>query len=248
MADIPAGFDCTPWECAAVGALTLATISVAEVERLLPSVGWQSPRTAVPSSYAEHLTTRPRVNALYDAKPWSVLVNALPVPITFDHEDPRFSGLVSVYESFIERWAQALWERHHALVISADASDHDPAFPSWFRAHKLGLKNRVSHIKKLWRVMLKVLVDLMRNGDCDLDVLLDPYFYLLSPTRSDWYPQDLGPRSDGSPSTLENALAFADRVDPWRNHFIEALGDHPSAAPAIRSRIAGKFVPRVSLV
>ncbi|OWZ16876.1 hypothetical protein PHMEG_0009273 [Phytophthora megakarya] len=69
----------------------------------------------------------------------------------------------------------------------------------------------------------------MREGWCDLDLLLDPYF-LHFPKRTDevvWYPgiearsaNIAGPQLNRrEPADLIEALAECDAADPWRTHY-----------------------------
>ncbi|OWY91543.1 hypothetical protein PHMEG_00039834 [Phytophthora megakarya] len=94
----------------------------------------------------------------------------------------------------------------------------------------------------------------MREGWCDLDLLLDPYF-LHFPKRTDevaWYLGIEAPSANltdpqlhrREPADLIEALSECDAADSWRTHYRL----HDAGHPALRiARLAGKLFNMAAL-
>ena len=85
----------------------------------------------------------------------------------------------------------------------------------------------------------------MIDGDCDLNILLDPFFLHHPRIHEErvWYP-GLGHNADpADPADLVAALEMADQNDSWRNQFRNAYWDHPGSQVP---RLQDKFKPASS--
>ncbi|KAE9009266.1 hypothetical protein PR003_g33173 [Phytophthora rubi] len=120
----------------------------------------------------------------------------------------------------------------------------------WLSVYKKERNNRRSHAGAHWKAFLEIFIAAMREGWCDLDLLLDPFF-LHFPKRSEtvtWYPglasrqanlQDPNLHRD-EPTDLLEALDEANSEDPWRNHFRGAPTQHPAhSIPRLESKFFG---------
>ncbi|KAL3659433.1 hypothetical protein V7S43_015704 [Phytophthora oleae] len=79
----------------------------------------------------------------------------------------------------------------------------------------------------------------LKDGECDLDLLLDPYF-LHFPVRGEQVQWYLGLGERQRPADLIAALRIVDAADPWRNQYRSDVADHPGSRLA---RLDRKFYP-----
>ncbi|KAE9260180.1 hypothetical protein PR003_g34476 [Phytophthora rubi] len=118
----------------------------------------------------------------------------------------------------------------------------------WLATYKKGRNNRRSHAGAHWKAFLEIFILAMREGWCDLDLLLDPFF-LHFPKRSEtatWYPGLASRQANlrdpnlhrAEPTDLLEALDEANSEDPWRNHFRDTPDQHPARSI---SRLKDKF-------
>ncbi|OWZ10131.1 hypothetical protein PHMEG_00017067 [Phytophthora megakarya] len=160
---------------------------------------------------------------------WNVLTGAnIPEPMPF--------------EITVDGRLEFLIERYSAVEFQDLIADPYLAF---FVVER---KNHRSHAGARWKQILQLFLIAMREGWCDLDLLLDPYF-LHFPQRTDevvWYP-GIESRSANladrqlhrcEPEDLIEALAEDDAADPWRTHYRLHHTGHPARRIA---RLAGKF-------
>ncbi|KAE8879106.1 hypothetical protein PF007_g21704 [Phytophthora fragariae] len=110
----------------------------------------------------------------------------------------------------------------------------------WLAIYKKERNNRRSHAGAHWKAFLEIFILAMREGWCDLDLLLDPFF-LHFPKRSEtviWFPGLASRQANlrdpnlhrAEPTDLLEALDEANSEDPWRNHFRDTPERHPACS------------------
>ncbi|KAE9340800.1 hypothetical protein PR003_g10312 [Phytophthora rubi] len=139
---------------------------------------------------------------------------------------------------------QSYWESTHSFSITHAMVKKHP----WLAVYCKERNNRRSHAGNRWKAFLELLILAMREGWCDLDLLLDPFF-LHFPKRSEtvtWFP-GLAARQANladpnlhrrEPVDLLAALDEDNSVDPWRNHYRDLPQQHPANS---LSRLTDKF-------
>ena len=190
-------------------------------------------RTPKKTTWLPKLITWDRIDALYAQEPWEAL-RQHPTPISFEITG-WFQSLVELYQDFEDHHRQALWESTHVLPITSDQRKTDPDLANFCKERK----QRRSRSGHRWKNVLRFILQGMISGQCDLDILLDPYF-LHFPRATDkkmWYP-GLGSKSRSIPD-LATALSMLDFAEPWRNQFRSAIVNHPGSSIP---RLIGKFV------
>uniref|UniRef100_H3GZT1 Uncharacterized protein n=1 Tax=Phytophthora ramorum TaxID=164328 RepID=H3GZT1_PHYRM len=244
--------DVEPWIVRILNQSTIMDITIAVLFPTLPiRPGWMFPtdETAMPplreDQYCEELITEQNVRDLLATRPWEVLENAGQA-ITFDPAAAgRLGQFAREYLVHETRDLQTYWESTHSFPISKAKCSANP----WLARYRKSRSNRRGHAGTRWKHVLWLLILAMRDGWCDLDVLLDIYF-LHFPTRSEkvtWYPGVVSRLaklanplvSQDEPTTLLEALDECNEADPWRNHFRDSPQDHPAYR---LTRIAGKFL------
>ncbi|OWZ00628.1 hypothetical protein PHMEG_00028138 [Phytophthora megakarya] len=212
------------------------------------------PRAAVPRSgqYCSHLITGQNVCDLMGALHWNVLTGAnIPEPMSFEITvDGRLGFLIKRYSAVEFQDLIAYWESTHRFPVPSSLIRSDPYLVTFV----VERKDRRSHAGARWKQILTLFLIAMREGWCDLDLLLDPYF-LHFPKRTDevaWYP-GIEARSANiadpqlnrrEPADLIEALAECDAADPWRTHYRLHHAGHPARRIA---RLAGKFFNMATL-
>ena len=125
----------------------------------------------------------------------------------------------------------------YVLPITSDQRKTDPDLAKFCEERK----QRRSRSGHRWKNVLRFILQGMISGQCDLDILLDPYF-LHFPRTTDkkmWYP-GLGSKSRSIPN-LATALSMLDFAEPWRNQYRPAIVNHPGSSIP---RLIGKFVAK----
>ncbi|GMF34493.1 unnamed protein product [Phytophthora fragariaefolia] len=136
------------------------------------------------------------------------------------------------------------WESTHSFPIMDPAVRREP----WLGVYRKERNNRRSHAGRRWKAVLELLIVATREGWCDLDILLDPFF-LHFPKRAEmltWYPGVDSHQANLSdpnlhrpePTDLLEALDECNAEDPWRNHYRDTPQDHPARQI---TRIPAKF-------
>ncbi|OWY93582.1 hypothetical protein PHMEG_00036969, partial [Phytophthora megakarya] len=243
--------DVDPWVIQRINTLTIMTMTLEVLSRALPPE-WifpsLLPRTAVPRTgqYCSHLITGQNVRDLMAALPWNVLTGAnIPEPMSFEITvDGRLGFLIERYSAVELQDLIAYWESTHRFPVPSSLIRSD----LYLATFVVERTNRRSHAGDRWKQILNLILIAMREGWCDLDLLLDPYF-LHFPKRTDevaWYP-GIEVRSANiadpqlnrrEPTDLIEALAECDAADPWRTHYRLHHASHPARRIA---RLAGKF-------
>ncbi|RLN71695.1 hypothetical protein BBJ28_00026582, partial [Nothophytophthora sp. Chile5] len=228
----------TPWISSEINDLSVSGLTVDILsKRRLHRPGFHfgvRHKTPPASEYKASLITGSMVADLLAAEPWEVLNVNVP-SLTFD---PSLSmgDLAEAYSRFEDSYRQAYWESTHYLQITGAMRQADPALDAYCGERK----QRRSHAGGRWKKILAMILRLMGERHCDLDLLLDPFF-LQFPALGEsgfWYP---GIEDGADPATLLDALAISDAADPWRNHHRDAMADHPSMDIL---RLEDKFVPK----
>ncbi|OWZ09512.1 LOW QUALITY PROTEIN: hypothetical protein PHMEG_00017780 [Phytophthora megakarya] len=185
------------------------------------------PRAAVPRS-GHHLITGQNVRDLMAALPWNVLTGTnIPEPMSFEITvDGRLGFL-------IERYSASM----HRFPVSSALIRSDP----YLAAFVVERKNRRSHAGARWKQILRLFLIAMREGWCDLDLLLDPYFLHYEARSANIADPQLNRRGHTNPI---EALAECDAADPWRTHYRLHHAGHPARRIA---RLAGKFFNMAAL-
>ncbi|GMF48429.1 unnamed protein product [Phytophthora fragariaefolia] len=232
--------DIIPWDVYAVSNLRVSEIDVQTLSALLTSVSeWLFPAIdpashPLPDSY-EGLITVATVGALMNTSPWSKLSNG-EAPLTFI---PAVSGrrlppnFVQDYLELEERHLQSYWESTHFLPISEAMCSADPALSAY---HEQRRQRRSRAGAALRRVLTKDGFPALRHRQCDLDILLDPFFLHFPKSRvtKHWFPT-----LDGGASSLAEAADIIDLEEPWRLQFRRNPQDHPAMHIA---RLRDKFL------
>ncbi|OWY97297.1 hypothetical protein PHMEG_00032213 [Phytophthora megakarya] len=178
-----------------------------------------------------HLITAQNTRDLMAALPWNALTGAnIPGPMSFE-----ITSLgIPDREVFGVSPALIRSDLYLALVVER--------------------KNGRSHAGARWKQIRRLFLIAMREGWCDPDLLLDPYF-LHFPKRTDevaWYP-GIEARSANladpqlhrrEPADLIEALAECDAADPWRTRYRLHHASHPARRIAC---LAGKFFNMAAL-
>ncbi|GMF21905.1 unnamed protein product [Phytophthora lilii] len=184
--------------------------------------------------YCEDLITEDNIRDLLDTRPWEELENPK-VAISFETDvGGRLGVFVSAYLEVEKKYLQAYWESTHNFPISAAKRQASP----WLADLHKKRNNRRGHAGNAWKQVLCILIQAMRDGWCDLDILLD-LFFLHSPRRSDkviWYPGVVSRMANladpnlhcPEPTTLLEALDECNEADPWRNHYRDDPNSHPA--------------------
>ncbi|OWZ10522.1 hypothetical protein PHMEG_00016621 [Phytophthora megakarya] len=99
----------------------------------------------------------------------------------------------------------------------------------WEATHRFPVPNGRSHAGVRWKVVLFLFIMAMREGWCDMDLLLDPFFMHFPQRANDvlWYLSIEARRANlvdpmlnrREQITLIEALEECDEADPWRTHF-----------------------------
>ncbi|RLN72926.1 hypothetical protein BBJ28_00026890, partial [Nothophytophthora sp. Chile5] len=227
-----------PWISSEISGLSVIglTVDILAKRRLhRPGFHFGVRRKPPPASeYKASLITGAMVEDLLATEPWEVL-NANVPSLTFD---PNLSmrDLAEAYKRFEDSYRQTYWESTHYLPITGAMRQADPTLDAYCGERK----QRRSHAGSRWKKILAMILRLMKEHHCDLDLLLDPFF-LQFPTLGEsgfWYP---GLEAGADPGNLIAALAISDAADPWRNHHRDAPADHPSMDIL---RLEDKFVPK----
>ncbi|GMF19283.1 unnamed protein product [Phytophthora fragariaefolia] len=232
--------DIVPWDVYAVSSLRVSEIDVQTSSALLTSVSeWLFPAIdpashPLPDSY-EDLITGATVSARMDTSPWSKLSNG-EAPLTFI---PAVSGrrlppnFVQDYLKSEERHLQSYWKSTHFLPISEAMCSADPALSSYYEQRR----QRRSRAGAAWRRFLtKDVIPALRHRQCDLDILLDPFFLHFPKSRvtKHWFPT-----LDSGDSSLAEAADILDLEELWRLQFRQNPQDHPAMRIA---RLRDKFL------
>ncbi|EGZ07005.1 hypothetical protein PHYSODRAFT_341164 [Phytophthora sojae] len=108
----------------------------------------------------------------------------------------------------------------------------------WLLVFQKERSNCRSYAGQAWKQFLELLITVLREGWCDLEILLDPHFLHL-PKRVEsvtWYPGMASHQANladpnlnrREPADLLEALVECNRQDPWRNHYRDTPQYHPS--------------------
>eukprot|EP00644_Phytophthora_capsici_P001910 jgi/Phyca11/15643/fgenesh1_pg.PHYCAscaffold_14_\ len=179
------------------------------------------------------LITEANIRALYAANPppWDAL-RRIVVPRSFEMSG-WFADFCQRYEDFEEASRQVFWETTHKLPITPAMCAAEP----FLEQYRNDCRVRRMRAGPRWKRLLKHLMAGLKSSECDLDLLLDPYF-LHFPARGEqvcWYP---GQGERQCPADLLAALEIVDRADPWRNQHRANIADHPGSRLA---RLDRKF-------
>ncbi|GMG17644.1 unnamed protein product [Phytophthora fragariaefolia] len=207
----------------AVGDLAGATLEVDEIDdsplfpTFVPRRLWIPGVSIDPAShplpdYYEDLITGATVDALMDTSPWSKLSNG-ETPLTFI---PVVSGrrlppnFVQDYLELEERHLQSYWESTHFLPISEAMCSTNPALSTYHEQRR----QRRSRAGAAWRrILTNNVIPALRHRQCDLDILLDPFFLHFPKSRVTkyWFST-----LDGGASSLAEGADILDLEKPWR--------------------------------
>ncbi|GMF57105.1 unnamed protein product [Phytophthora fragariaefolia] len=159
-----------------------------------------------------------------DTSPWSSLSNG-EAPLTFI---PAVSGrrlphnFAQDYLELEEKHLHSYWESTHFLPISEAMCSADQALPDYYELRC----QRRSRAGAAWRRCLtRDVTPALRHHQCNLDILLDPFFLHFPKSRvtKHWFP-----KLDGGARSLAEALAILDLEVPWRLQFRQNPQDHPA--------------------
>ncbi|KAE8968208.1 hypothetical protein PR002_g27831 [Phytophthora rubi] len=243
-----------PWLADQISDKAMVTMLINGLFPILPTrPGWLFPRIAptdrrqyTPQDYCVDLITEDNVRALLDSRPWEVLERAANAdPISFEDDvGGRLGVAIQRYPTHEPDCLQSYWESTHSFVITPTMMKQHP----WLAIYKKERNNRRSHAGAHWKAFLEIFILAMREGWCDLDLLLGPFF-LHFPKRSEtvmWYPGLASRQANlrdpnlhrAEPTDLLEALDEANSEDPWRNHFRDTPDWHPACSI---SRLKDKF-------
>ncbi|KAE8877325.1 hypothetical protein PF003_g38610 [Phytophthora fragariae] len=243
-----------PWLADQISDKAMVTMLINVLFPALPTrPGWLFPRIApaarrqyTPRDYCVDLITEDNVRALLDTRPWEVLERASGADAVSFEEGVggRLGVAIQRYQTHEPDCLQSYWEATHSFVITPAMITNHP----WLGVYKKERNNRRSHAGAHWKAFLEIFILAMREGWCDLDLLLDPFF-LHFPKRSEtvtWYPGLASRQANlqdpnlhrAEPTDLLEALDEANSADPWRNHFRDTPDQHPARSIA---RLESKF-------
>ncbi|KAE9166748.1 hypothetical protein PF005_g29074 [Phytophthora fragariae] len=179
-----------PWLADQISDKAMVTMLINVLFPILPTrPGWLFPRIALtdrrqytPQDYCVDLITEDNVRALLDSRPWEVLeraANADPISLE-DDVGGRLGVAIQRYQTHEPDCLQSYWESTHSFVITPTMMKQHP----WLAIYKKERNNRRSHAGAHWKAFLEIFILAMREGWCDLDLLLDPFF-LHFPKRSE---------------------------------------------------------------
>ncbi|OWZ00396.1 hypothetical protein PHMEG_00028416 [Phytophthora megakarya] len=163
--------------------------------------------------------------------------------------DGRLGFLIERYSAVELQDLIVYWESTHRFAVSPALIRSDP----YLALFVVNRTNRRSHAGA-WTKILQLFLIAMREGWCDLDLMLDQYI-IHFPKRTDevaWYPGIEARRANladpqlrrREPADLIEALAECDPADPWRTHYPL----HHAGHPALRiTRLAGKYFNMAAL-
>ncbi|OWZ03962.1 hypothetical protein PHMEG_00024222 [Phytophthora megakarya] len=187
--------DADPWVIQRINTLTIMTMTLEVLSCALPfRPEWifssHLPRSAFPRTgqYCSHLITGLNVRDLMAALPWNVLTGAnIPEPMSIEITvNGRLGFHIERYSAVEFHNLIAYWESTHRFPVPSSLIRSDPYLVTFV----VKRKNRRSHAGAWWKQILNLFLIAMREGWCDLDLLLDPNF-LHFPKRTDevaWYP------------------------------------------------------------
>ncbi|KAE9355068.1 hypothetical protein PF008_g4247 [Phytophthora fragariae] len=245
--------DVDPWLASQISDLAIVTMLINHLFPVLPTKpGWLFPRVDsgkrqqyTASDYCADLITEANVRALLEAAPWKVL-EGTGTAIPFETDvGGRLGAAIQRYSSHEAESLQSYWESStHSFSITHAMVKKHPRLAVYRKERN----NRRSHAGNRWKAFIELLILAMREGWCDLDLLLDPFF-LHFPKRSEtvtWFP-GLTTRQANlanpnlhrrEPADLLAALDEDNSVDPWRNHYRDLPQQHPANS---LSRLTDKF-------
>ncbi|OWY93057.1 hypothetical protein PHMEG_00037685 [Phytophthora megakarya] len=196
------------------------------------------PRTG---QYCSHLITGLNVRDLMAALPWNVLTGAnIPEPMSIEITvNGRLGFHIERYSAVEFHNLIAYWESTHRFPVPSSLIRSDPYLVTFV----VKRKNRRSHAGAWWKQILNLFLIAMREGWCDLDQLLDPYF-LHFPKRKDEVASYPGIEARSAniadpqlnrrePADLIEALAECDAADLITDSTMRAIplvGSHVSLA------------------
>ncbi|EGZ18318.1 hypothetical protein PHYSODRAFT_332140 [Phytophthora sojae] len=195
--------DCQPWQVDHLNDAAMVTMLIDVLFPILPTApGWlfpyfgpaegRKPKIQL-NDYCWELITEENVRAQLDTHPWEIL------------ENPGDAISFEVKST------------HHFPIPDAMAKKYP-----WLIVFQKERRNRRSLAGRALKQFLELLITVMREGWCDLDILLNPHFL--------HFPKQ--------PTHLLEALDECNNEDPWRNHYRDTPQYHPARNIA---RLSAKF-------
>ncbi|KAF4139034.1 hypothetical protein GN958_ATG11775 [Phytophthora infestans] len=247
--------DIEPWSAKKLNRVAVISMKITVLFPELPfRAEWIFPRTAdaIPrAGYVDSHITRPLVEELTSAAPWDTLVTTPVDPVSFRGDvRGRLGVFVRAFRDFAFKHRVAIWEGTHRFPISRNQLQGS----TWLSNFNKQRGNRRSHAGRAWKRVLVILVLAIKDGWCDVGVLLDPSFLHL-PQRGDkvaWFPGSVSRQANledpnlnrPEPTNLLEALQEIDEAEPWR---IQFRGD-PSQHPGHQiQRLSGPFSVQLDL-
>ncbi|GMF47162.1 unnamed protein product [Phytophthora fragariaefolia] len=146
---------------------------------LATSPGWIFPHLDpenrpqyISTNYCSDLVTEVNVRALLDTRPWDTLEGTDNMIAIEADVGGRPGLLIQAYRDFETSALMSYCESTHSVPIPDSAVRRDP----WLGVYHKERNNRRSHAGRRWKAILELLIIAMREGWCDLDILLDPFF------------------------------------------------------------------------
>ncbi|RMX65845.1 hypothetical protein DD238_002758 [Peronospora effusa] len=174
-----------------------------------------------------------QLQRLMNSRPWAqgvVIVTPISFPVS-----GWLSDLVKLHDAYVDASRQSLWEDRHRLHLFSELRTKSQYASRLSNARK----KRQAKAVRAWMEVLEKVLEGMKAGHCDLDILLDPYFQPMIPTRqlTVWYPivTTEDPQLD-----LLRALHTADDTALWRVLYRKNIKEHPAFQVP---RLSGKFHP-----
>ncbi|CAI5725176.1 unnamed protein product [Peronospora effusa] len=142
---------------------------------------------------------------------------------------------MELHDVYVDASRQSLWEDRLRLHFSIALRSGSAYISRICNARK----KRRAKATQAWMGVLKKFLQGMVAGHCDLDILLDPFFQPVTPTRqlSYWTPRV---NQESSQPGLMEALQVVDDVEPWRIFYHKNIHEHPAFGV---SRLHGKLSP-----
>ena len=122
-----------------------------------------------------------KISTLYSQRPWDTLDR--PIASVALCPTGWFQAVRTAYRDFEDHHRQALWKSTHVLpIIVGSSRAQDPGLSVYYYEGRRRRSRSISWWKAVLRIVLQGLVE----GRCDLYILLDPFFLHFSGRLKKW--------------------------------------------------------------
>ncbi|KAF4141159.1 hypothetical protein GN958_ATG09650, partial [Phytophthora infestans] len=155
--------DIEPWSAKKLNRVAIISMKITV---LFPELPFGLTDAIPRAGYVDSLITRPLVEELTSAAPWDTLVTTPVDPVSFRGDvRGRLGVFVRAFRDFASKHRVAIWEGTHRFPISRNQLQGS----TWLSNFNKQRGNRRIHAGRAWK---RVLVILVQDGWCDVDILL----------------------------------------------------------------------------